>query len=150
MLFIFFYNPFITVAVKLSLDNAQPGPPPPVQISSSLHDGKFACPDSVVIFTCWIRPSSGIAWESEEYIGPGNAQLSFSRQDTNGSRANSSIRADTFAVFYKRRMREGGLMLHSKLHVTTSTYPQNASVTCRHTGDGVIETIHFQVLGEFL
>ena len=100
-----------------------------VQLTSTLHHGRFACPGQLVTFTCKI-PGDGalvLAWRSSEYIGSG-LQLELTQEVKNIS---SSRHPATRAELVKLN---GRRVVESRLYLVASSSSQSATVTCLNVG----------------
>ena len=141
----FNYNPLFTVGVSsITTSTAQQITP-----TSGIKDGRFACVNSTVIFTCEVRGSEGIAWRSDAYIGSGNAQLGYSAELQNVGETLPAPNNDQTVANLTRESRENGaLVLESTLLVVASD-SQNSSVTCTNGTDLRITTFTLTVLCEY-
>ena len=103
----------------------------------------------MVIFTCEVRGSEGIAWRSDAYIGSGNNQLGYSAQFKDvGDILSASNNGQTVANLTREYIENGVLVLESTLRVVASD-SQNSSVTCTNGTDFGITTFTFTVLCEY-
>ena len=122
-------------------------------LNSSLPENQPACPDQRVTFTCEVQASSldglALAWESDDFIGSGRAQISFvASADSPGLTRSSSINQDTVAEYTAlRNESDGSLHLISTLNVTVSSNLVNPSVSCVDSGTLSTTTRQFTILG---
>ena len=113
-------------------------------VTSTLLEGNKTCSGQMVVFTCMIRGSSGLAWSSDQYIGSGGKELLFDSseyQEVKHSREHPDTNATLTGVY----MEDGAQMLISKLIIIASPSSSNPLVTCRHTDDDERATILFHV-----
>ena len=132
---IFFQCAVISPALSQSLTTTQ------------LYDGRFACPGSEVIFTCETRGSVALAWSSDQYIGRGGEELTFTALvDTDvGIMKRSGTVNTTVATLINNTLDNGQRLLVSTLRIVV--YDSN-TVTCRHTSDGNVNSTSFRVVGK--
>ena len=116
--------------------------------SPELYDGSLACPGDEIIFICETRGSSIIAWGSDEYIGPGGAQLQFA-EVSSASDVRRGI-GNTIATLTDNRIESGVRVLTSTLRVIASSMYPNPSVTCIHIDDETSRTANFNVIGKLI
>ena len=116
-------------------------------ITSSLLEGKYACPGREVIFTCATNGSSVLAWSSDEYIGRNGRQLEITTSV--GHRVTSMVNSNTFAEL---TMKEGNRsrVTESQLHITVSHDIAIASVTCGDVSSGLSSSVQFELLCKYL
>ena len=115
------------------------------RLSSTLLEDDRGCPGVQVNFTCTTSGSLVMAWSSNEYIGPNNAELEFTSADGVGSKMMSSINpeSDTVATLVGIN---GTRVIESILSITALDTYQTASITCSDVGQGD-STITFTLLG---
>ena len=118
-----------------------------IELTSTLTDGRFACPGESVTFTCKTVGSYAIAWTSDQYIGLGGTQLAFAADFNEvGALHRSASIPSTFAalVLYNRTAD----VLMSTLHIITLLNAPSSSVTCIHVASDQRATINFSVIGK--
>lgn len=119
-----------------------------VNVNSTLCDGEVACAYSNITFTCVTRGSNSLSWNSEDYIGPGNAELGFSTLSNEGATSVSSTFPMTVATLIQVFDDGQAIVLVSTLDiVVTSASPSLKSITCQHNDDGLTNTTSFYVIG---
>ena len=124
-------------SVSLSIETPEP----------YYNNGRLVCPGDEITFVCETRGSSTIAWSSEEYIGPGNAQMQFSAIEDPSlpcAMCKKDGIGDTIATFIANKLEDGVRVLQSTLRVTATSM---SSVRCIH-GDESSRTINFSVIGK--
>ena len=137
-------NPLFTVGVSsITTSTAQQ-----ITSTSGIKDGRFACVDSTVVFTCEVRGSEGIAWRNDAYIGSGNNQLGYIAGIQNVGDTLPASNGQTVANLTGNFIENGVLVLESTLRVVASD-SQSSSVTCTNGTDLGITTFTFTVLCEF-
>jgi hypothetical protein len=95
------------------------------------------------MFTCTTTGSSTLAWQSDEYIGPGS-QFEFRSIDSVGA---SHSNFDAVATLTAKNTANGMLILTSTLRVVSRPTNPNVSVTCRNVGLGQINTSTIPLAG---
>ena len=120
--------------------------------NTTLLDGNVTCAGVMVVFTCETVGSPGLAWSSEQYIGPGGTEISFIAHDFTTQPvkySNNHNNPGTSATLTGVTMDNGVQTLTSKLHIIASASKSTiSSVTCRHTDDDLRTTQSFQVFGK--
>ena len=116
-----------------------------LNVTGSLIEGDFVCPNTTINFSCKTQGSITIAWSSAAYIGPtrahGTAQLQFNiwsevpctRQDENNP--------TTIATLIDKSAAQ--LILETKLEIRATS---DSSITCHHISEGTNMTINIVVL----
>ena len=126
-----------------------------LQVYNSLSDGKWACEEEPVDFTCAACfDGHGLqSWSSDQYIdaqGTGR-QLTFATIDSIGNRQNGSINPEeNYAVLTNKTQNGDTLCLESTLHIKVSKgeSSQNQSVVCSSTStDSLSNKIVIRTLG---
>ena len=100
-----------------------------MELSSTLSEG-IAYDNQEVFFTCLVRGSYILDWNSAEYIGQGGFPLqllSFNGTDTNVS---STTRPSTYAVRRSVTTENDRPVIESDLRIIASTEYPVATVTC--------------------
>lgn len=116
---------------------------------TTLLEGNVACDGDMVVFTCETVGSDGLAWRSNDYIGINGTEILFTAGDFLNRRRKGSNHHDTYAMLTDVHNDTNQVTLTSKLHINASVRRSTvSSVTCRHTGDDLRATQHFQVLGK--
>ena len=118
-------------SVSLSIETPEP---------YYINNGRLVCPGDEITFVCETRGSSTIAWSSEEYIGPGGAQIPFSAIAVPNNTKYGI--GDTVATFTANIPEDG--VLRSTLRVTATLM---SSVRCIHD-DESSRTISFSMIGK--
>ena len=103
-----------------------------VVLSSNLHvnEDPIAYNNQEVIFSCVVRDSDILEWNSPEYIGQGGFPLqllSFNGTETNVS---STTNSNTYAVRVNVTTSDGQTVIASDLRIIASTRYPVATVTC--------------------
>lgn len=108
-----------------------------------LRSGGFVCP-RVVTFTCVTRGSPTIAWSSDQYIGTGNAQITFSASiNFVGDAFISRIDDRNIAIFTQNKVNTNGKrVLESILRLHILPNSGSATISCGQT------SFHFNVIGK--
>ena len=114
----------------------------------TLYNGSFVCSGDKVTFVCETRGSSTIAWSSEEYIGPGGAQLVFPAIGIPSLTNPMRGIGDTIATFTVNKLEGGVQVLQSTLRVTAMSMYPNPLVKCIH-GDESSRAANFSVIGKY-
>ena len=116
---------------------------------TTLLEGNVTCDGDMVVFTCETLGSDGLAWSSEDYIGRNGTEILFIARDFSNRRRKDSNDHDTYAMLTGVNNDTNQVILTSKLHINASVSRSTvSSVTCRHTGENLIATQHFQVFGK--
>ena len=118
-----------------------------VTLSSTLGMGQSGCPGERVNFTCTVNGSRILSWSSNEYIGSGGLQLEFSTVDKNGSRLDSSVNPDTYAILESVIDANGISSLQSTLHIVSNG---SSIVSCLSVNNATRRSINFKVLDGML
>ena len=118
-------------------------------INSTLINGGYACQDSQITFTCVTRGSLGITWISNEFIGPGGAELAFAAQIHNPGDTRRSVSHPTTVATLVKEYDDGGVqVLVSSLQITTTAGSLTPSVTCKDERTRRTTTTNFQLLSK--
>ena len=123
---------------------------PLIMLSSSLSEGRQACPGDEITFTCLTNGSSSLAWISDDYIGQGGIQLEFASFDSPGRIARNRVSPiGTQATLVSKEIEENETqgILESQLNIiVTSDYP-SPTIKCLNVDTGSQESTSFQLLG---
>ena len=115
-------------------------------MNSTLIHGELALPRQEVIFTCVIRNTTILVWESTDYIGKGGNDIQIiSAGDSNVTMSLSN--PDTYATRVSVSVEDGVTVIVSQLFITASEQFPNSSVTCRINGQGPRKTLFFNTTG---
>ena len=120
--------------------------------NTTLLDGNVTCDGAMVIFTCETVGSDGLAWSSEQYIGPGGKEILVVASDISSTnpRKRTDFNPNTYAILTRITTENNGQRkLTSELHIIASaSRSPDSSVICKHTNDDQTATIQFQVFGK--
>ena len=104
---------------------------PQLDLLLSVPDGSSVYADQQITITCRVRGTQVIAWQSDEYLGPGG-QLAFGPSDQIGKIVNSQVMDQTFALLTVKYTQDGTPRLESQLHLTVSPRYQIFTIVCRN------------------
>ena len=98
-------------------------------MNSTLSEG-VAYNNQEIFFTCLIRGSSVLEWNSAEYIGQGGFPLQVSSFTGTATNVSSTTRPSTYAVRRSVTTENGRLVIVSDLRIIASTQYPVATVSC--------------------
>lgn len=117
-------------------------------MNSTLNVERIAYNQQEILFTCQVRGSNILEWNSGEYIGQGGFPLqllSFNNTETNVS---STSNPSTYAVRRSVASENGQTVIVSDLRIIASVQYPNATVTCRTDSPNSSRNIAFQTMGK--
>ena len=119
------------------------------ELNSTLYSGFYgvqvAHANEMVVFTCVVRGSNSLVWESDEYVGVGQ-RVTLASVEPNGTmrpaiRNNETVATLVYAVD------AGEVVIVSTLRIrVNSTYPV-ASVQCINDGANIVTSTSFLMAG---
>ena len=118
------------------------------RLTSSLST-EYAYPEQAVMFRCVTINSPILAWSSPEYIGENGVQLELLSVNTPGITMTSQIDSNTVAILSNVTTEDGQTVIESNLRVVVSARFQISLVSCHNVGQGTVNSITFEVLGEW-
>ena len=102
-----------------------------------------------ITISCMTSGTKLLAWESNEYIGPGG-QLAFGSEYMEGMRLNNEIMNHTFVILTRVVTESAELQLESQLHLTVTPKHRTFTIICRNVDQDLAENITFYIRGEYM
>ena len=118
-----------------------------VTLNSTLIRGHLALPGQRVVFTCVIRNSTLLEWQSNDYIGINGDNIQIYSVGSRTLNVTSVTIPTTYATRVNVTVEDGVPVIVSQLFITASEQFPTSSVTCRINGQGPQETISFNTTG---
>ena len=115
-------------------------------MNSTLIRGQYALPQQQLVFTCMVRNSRILEWQSDEYIGTGGDSIpiySVGSRDNVTSGGNPS----TYATRVSATMENGITVIVSQLFITATEQFSTSTVTCQININGPSKSITFYTTG---
>ena len=113
--------------------------------SSTLIDGRYACPGQNVTFTCTVTSGTSVlSWRSDQYIGR-NQELQFSAEQKVGDTVGQGTTVATLT-----EVDGEGDIVESQLQLIASPDIPTASIICSNQIITDNVTINFTLLGEYM
>ena len=99
-------------------------------------------------FSCEIRDSTILAWESDEYIGPHGKRLEFFSTEPVGTVKVSEVNRGVFANLTENYVQNGIRILKCELYISEFLYHSDAiNVTCVNVGLNTEDSYRVRVIG---
>jgi hypothetical protein len=119
------------------------------ELSSTLHSTpngiQLGYPGEMVVFTCEVRGSNNLVWESDEYIGA-DQRLTLASVEPNGTERGASGNSETVAMLiFAVDAAEAIIVSQLRIRID-SAYPV-ASVRCVKDGVNTVTSTSFQLAG---
>ena len=115
-------------------------------MSSTLICGHLALPGQQVIFTCVVRNSTILEWQSNEHIGTDGDDIQIYSVGPRNNVTSVTI-PTTYATRVSVTMENGITEIVSQLFITTADRFPTSSVTCGINTLGPRKTISFNTTG---
>ena len=102
--------------------------------STDVSEEDVLCPGKQVILTCETRTRVSLPltlrWRSEQYIGMGGAQLTFSTANPVNATERSTANPNTIATLIENTIEDDERVLVSELRIITSAGFPRETITC--------------------
>ena len=112
----------------------------------SVPSGSQVFINQPITIQCTTMGSQLLAWQSVEYIGPGQ-QLTFNLNSMPGDTRTSSVGA--VVTFIRVANSNNGVMLQSVLRISVISTFTNFTVTCRNVDTGSEESVTYQTMSKY-